>query len=69
MAKLNKKDHFAMYTIWISESAVAKANGDWETYDSHCWMAVRCAERLGVTAPEWVVDAAARYAPVTKAAA
>lgn len=61
MAKPTKKHYLAMYTIWMTDAAVAKANGDWETYNSHCYMAVKAAQRLGVAAPDWVVNAAKRY--------
>ena len=64
-----KQNDFNMYTIWISDGEVAKENGDWDKYNEHCWMAERCANRLGLDAPAWVSMAAANHAAKTKAAA
>ena len=56
--KLDKHHHFAMYTMWVADAAVAHAAGDYETSDSHYWMAYQCAKRLGLDAPLSVVQGA-----------
>jgi len=66
---MTKQNDLSMYTIWIADGEVAKRNGDWDKYNEHCWLAERCANRIGLDAPAWVSMAAANHIAKTTAAA